>query len=353
VLFQGGKALQRELSLAWNLVRDPSLAHVHLIDAYVNGALPEVPLKPLLATGFRLAQGSGLLRGLLRLTNRAQHARADSRREDIRHHYDLETPLAERKIDPTRFYQRLLGPSMSYSMAYWPPGTTTLEDAQRRKQSLYQSLLELRAGHQVFDAGCGFGSFRAFVEEKGARWHGATFSSCQAAWIRGLGGDVREQDLQAPWPDDAGRPRRFDRIVTLGALEHVQDLSACFASFRDKLTDDGRVLVHLITTTGDSDSYVDGWISRHIFPNGQFYRHEVVRRHARERFEIVDERVFPGRHYAQTLSCWAANFEAHLEELGAPPRFVRAWRFWLASSEAAFEVGMLQNSMLVLKPRPA
>jgi cyclopropane-fatty-acyl-phospholipid synthase len=49
-------------------------------------------------------------------------------------------------------------------------------------------------------------------------------------------------------------------------------------------------------------------------------------------------------HYAKTLEHWRQRFEASVEEVGAmfDEPFVRAWRLYLAGSQAAFSTGWMQ-----------
>jgi cyclopropane-fatty-acyl-phospholipid synthase len=82
-----------------------------------------------------------------RLRGRRHSARRDA--DAIAHHYDLGND----------FYAILLGPSMTYSCAYWADDAYTLEDAQHAKVDLVARKLGLSSGMRVLDVGCGWGSF--------------------------------------------------------------------------------------------------------------------------------------------------------------------------------------------------
>ena len=82
-------------------------------------------------------------RGLRRHTRR-RDARA------ISHHYDVSN----------RFYELLLGPSMTYSCAVFPSHDATLEEAQREKIDLICRKLDLQAGERLLDVGAGWGGAR-------------------------------------------------------------------------------------------------------------------------------------------------------------------------------------------------
>jgi cyclopropane-fatty-acyl-phospholipid synthase len=71
-----------------------------------------------------------------------------SRRRDaeaIHHHYDVSN----------RFYELLLGESMTYTCACYPDEQATLEQAQAHKYDLVARKLGLRPGMRLLDVGCG------------------------------------------------------------------------------------------------------------------------------------------------------------------------------------------------------
>ena len=67
--------------------------------------------------------------------------------ESISHHYDVSN----------RFYELFLGPSMTYTCAYYPDPSATLEDAQENKYRLIFDKLRLQSGDTLLDVGCGWG----------------------------------------------------------------------------------------------------------------------------------------------------------------------------------------------------
>ncbi|HET9088862.1 MAG TPA: class I SAM-dependent methyltransferase, partial [Acidimicrobiales bacterium] len=74
-----------------------------------------------------------------------------SRRRDaqsVSHHYDVSN----------RFYEMVLGPSMTYSCAVFRSPEDTLEVAQRRKVDLVARKLNLSSETRLLDVGCGWGT---------------------------------------------------------------------------------------------------------------------------------------------------------------------------------------------------
>ena len=93
----------------------------------------------------------------------------------IHHHYDVSN----------RFYELVLGPSMTYTCAVFPHEEATLEEAQAEKYDLVCRKLGLRPGLRLLDIGCGWGGMvRHAAREYGVSALGVTLSRRQADWAR-------------------------------------------------------------------------------------------------------------------------------------------------------------------------
>src|SRR5205807_1430255 len=83
----------------------------------------------------------------------------------IRHHYDLSND----------FYRIVLGPTLTYSCAYFASPDASLEDAQTDKNELICRKLRLQPGERVLDEGCGWGTLAIHAAaHHGARGVGVT-----------------------------------------------------------------------------------------------------------------------------------------------------------------------------------
>src|SRR4051812_13179042 len=81
---------------------------------------------------------------------RALEGLRHSRRRDadaIHHHYDVSN----------RFYELVLGSSMTYTCACYPSAEASLEEAQFHKYDLVAKKLGLQPGMRLLDVGCGWG----------------------------------------------------------------------------------------------------------------------------------------------------------------------------------------------------
>jgi cyclopropane-fatty-acyl-phospholipid synthase len=157
--------------------------------------------------------------------------------------------------------------------------------------------------------------------------------------------------VQFKFADYREHDERYDRIVSIGMLEHVgaPNLREYFRVVRRNLTDDGVALVHTIGRVGPPAA-TSAWIDRHIFPGGFLPSLSEVA-DAVEHSQLFNTDVEVLRlHYGLTLREWRRRFLAHREEIERRygERFRRMWEFYLAISEASFVSGMHVNFQVQL-----
>jgi cyclopropane-fatty-acyl-phospholipid synthase len=282
------------------------------------------------------------LRG--RLHSRARDAAA------ISHHYDVSN----------RFYEWLLGPSMTYTCALFPTGSATLEQAQFAKHDLVARKLGLRPGQRLLDVGCGWGGM---VMHAAAHYRvralGVTLSRQQADWAKQAIADAGLSDLaEVRYLDYRDVPEDdFDAISSIGLTEHIGrvQLPAYFRFLHDRLAPGGRLLNHCITRPNNLEPATRKrhFINRYIFPDGELsgVGHLISLMHDTG-FEVRHEENLR-EHYARTLTGWAANLDAHWEEAVAEVGLGRArtWRLYLVGSRLGFERNHIQlHQVLAAKP---
>ena len=89
----------------------------------------------------------------------------------IHHHYDVSNA----------FYEKVLGPSMTYTCAAFERADQSLEAAQENKYRLVFDKLGLQPGDRLLDIGCGWGSMVRYAARRGVRVIGVTLSQEQAS----------------------------------------------------------------------------------------------------------------------------------------------------------------------------
>jgi cyclopropane-fatty-acyl-phospholipid synthase len=258
----------------------------------------------------------------------------------IHHHYDVSN----------RFYEMVLGPSMTYTCAVFPHEEAGLEEAQAEKYDLVCRKLGLRPGLRLLDIGCGWGGMvRHAAREYGVSAIGVTLSQRQAAWARaaiereGLAGraEVRYSDYRDV--AEAG----FDAVSSIGLTEHigVRNYPAYFEFIRSRLRPGGRVLNHSITRPVNNTRPETGaFIDRYVFPDGELAGSGRIITEMQDAGLEVRHEENIREHYALTLKGWCANLRDNWDECVAEVGVgtARVWGLYMAGSRVAFEHNEIQ-----------
>ncbi len=273
-----------------------------------------------------LARGQFLLRPIL------QRNSLRSARRNVAHHYDISDD----------FYRLMLDRDMQYSCAYFDAPNRTLEQAQIAKKDHIARKLCLEPGMKVLDIGCGWGGLSlTLARDYGVQVTGLTLSENQHATARqrvlqaGLQNRV-EIKLQ----DYRELDGKFDRIVSVGMLEHVgvPHYPEYFGKVSELLDPDGVALIHTIGRNGPPKNQ-SPFLNKYIFPGGYVPSlSELIEPLAHTGMWFLDIESLR-LHYAKTLRCWRDRFEANLDKVRAmyDERFIRMWRFYLTACILVFE----------------
>lgn len=263
---------------------------------------------------------------------------ASHQKKQVSSHYDLGND----------FYKLWLDETMSYSCAYFKSSTDTLYEAQMNKIHHILSKLNLQKGESLLDIGCGWG-YLLIEAAKLYKVHGVGITLSQEQYD-GFNARIQAENLQdylevklMDYRELANSDLRFDRIVSVGMLEHVgRNHYKLFLSCIDHvLKDGGLVLLHYISSQIESPG--DAWIKKYIFPGGVIPSlREIVSLLPNYHDYIIDIESLR-RHYTQTLLMWADNFENALPQVHKMfgEKFIRMWRMYLASCVACFNNGVV------------
>ena len=255
----------------------------------------------------------------------------------VSHHYDVGND----------FYRLVLGPSLTYSCAYFTNPQRTLEEAQEAKHELIAAKLGLAPGMRMLDVGCGWGGMVLYAaRHRGVSAVGITLSQEQATLARqrvaqaGLSDrvEIRIQDYRAVTDGP------YDAISSIGMFEHVglARLQEYFAVLHRLLRPGGRLLNHAISRpSGRPRLDRHSFIERYVFPDGELHEVGTVVSGMQDLgFEVRDVESLR-EHYALTLRRWVANLEGAWDQaqaLAGPAR-ARIWRLYMAASALNFEAG--------------
>jgi cyclopropane-fatty-acyl-phospholipid synthase len=267
---------------------------------------------------------------------------ARAAKENVHHHYDLGND----------FYRLWLDREMVYTCAYYPTPDATLDDAQVAKMDLVCRKLALKPGERVVEAGCGWGALALFMARHyGVHVRAFNISAEQIAYARNR---AREEGLtdRVEFVDDDYRhvTGTYDVFVSVGMIEHVgaPDYPTLGRVIDRSLTDEGRGFLHFIGR--NQPMPLNAWIRRRIFPGAyaptlRELFESVMEPYGFSVLDVENLRL----HYAKTLDHWRLRFEDASDRVAAmfDDRFVRAWRLYLAGSEASFSTGWLQLFQVV------
>jgi len=276
----------------------------------------------------------------LRALERARfHARAwvqrnsaRTSRANVAHHYDLSDDL----------YRLMLDADMQYSCAYFERPDMTLEEAQAAKKRHIARKLMIEPGMEILDIGCGWGGMAlTLAREYGARVTGVTLSENQLATARDRADRAGLADrITFHLKDYRDLDARFDRIVSVGMLEHVglPHYGEYFAKVSELLDPDGIALIHTIGRVSPPIPH-SPWIHKYIFPGGYVPSLSELLP-ALERSGLWQADIELWRlHYAFTLREWRNRFDAGLDTVRGwyDERFIRMWRYYLTACIMSFE----------------
>ena len=271
-------------------------------------------------------------RARLHLRRFIQHNAPQAARRNIAHHYDLSDEL----------YRAFLDDDMQYSCAYFRDPEMTLEAAQAAKKEHIATKLLLEPDMHVLDIGCGWGGMAlTLAQDYGCRVTGITLSMNQLATARARVAAAGLSDrIHLMLQDYRHTEGQFDRIVSVGMLEHVgvPNFDTYFSCIKNLLHPDGVALVHTIGKPSPPQAH-SPWINKYIFPGGYVPSLSEIAP-ALENSGLWQTDIEIWRlHYAQTIRHWRDRFEAHIDEIRSTydARFIRMFRYYLTICFLAFE----------------
>lgn len=328
--------------LDWRIAFDPEL---RAAEAYMDGTLQIeggtihdlMVLIFLNKREFDMQPGqifwNGLARGLRRSM---QHNPVSRALANVKVHYDLSNEL----------FSLFLDRDLQYSCGYFPTGRETLEEAQTKKKRLIAAKLFLQPGQKVLDIGCGWGGLALYLASVAdVRVVGVTLSQEQhkVAQARAQAAGLSDR-VEFRLADYRSISEPFDRIVSVGMLEHVgvSHLREYFLQVRDLLAPNGVALIHSISTKAPP-GITSSFLRKYIFPGG--YAPSISETFAnieRTGLWATDMEIWRV-HYARTLEEWRRRFLAARDAGKLPAscdeRFQRMWEFYLSACQCVFDYG--------------
>jgi cyclopropane-fatty-acyl-phospholipid synthase len=228
-----------------------------------------------------------------------------------------------------------------YTMALWEKEASNLEQAQIH---MLDDLIEkagIQDGDNILDLGCGWGSASNYILSRfpNVQMTALNLSHEQCEYMRKKMQDQKsylssdrftlyEKDF-----NDIDLETKFDKILAIGLFEHVGNLTKSFQKLANLLKDDGKVLIHIITTKLPYN-ITHPFINKYIFPNMRVWSYDVIP-HINTDLKTINQWYLNGANYSKTLRNWLMNFDrnqAEIKDLNYGmnyAKFCRMWRLYL------------------------
>jgi len=255
-------------------------------------------------------------------------------KENVAHHYDISEKL----------YDLFLDDSRQYSCAYFASENDSLETAQNNKVEHIIKKLNLKSNQKVLDIGSGWGTLAIEIAKKSqCEVLGITLSENQLKYSIKKAKELSvENQVSFKLMDYRELDEKFDRIVSVGMLEHVgrKFYKSYFNTVSKLLNKDGVALIHTIGSV-DPPRDPHPWISKYIFPGGYTPSLSEIALPIEKSGLIIADMEVLRMHYSHTLRHWKERFLGKKNEVFTmfDERFFRMWEFYLASCEMTFKWG--------------
>jgi cyclopropane-fatty-acyl-phospholipid synthase len=304
----------------------------------------------------------GLRLGVRRLLARRLHEAADGPSVDSFAEELASSPVAlvpdkanEQHYElPPEFFELVLGCHLKYSGAYWPEGTTSLDEAERAMLELTAERAGLADGQEILELGCGWGSLTLHMARTlpNARITAVSNSAPQRRFIEARApANVRviTADMNDLVLDDGGRlGGPFDRVVSVEMFEHMRNYRALLRRIRGWMKGDARLFVHVFCHRRFAYPFetegADNWMGRHFFTGGIMPSFDLLPTFdddlaAEERWAV------DGTHYERTARAWRENLERREAEVmhvlretygTEARRWFHRWRLFFLACEELF-----------------
>jgi len=255
-------------------------------------------------------------------------------KKNVSHHYDISEKLYDLFLDTHR----------QYSCAYFKNENDTLEEAQENKIDHIIKKLNIQPNQKVLDIGSGWGTLAINIAKKTkASVTGITLSENQLEYSNKKAKEMNlSNQVEFKLIDYRQLNKKFDRIVSVGMLEHVgrKFYKTYFNVVSKLLNDKGVALIH---TIGSSNPPRDPhpWITKYIFPGGYTPSLSELAKPIENSGLIISDMEVLRMHYSHTLRHWKERFLSKKDTVLEifDEKFFRMWEFYLASCEMAFKWG--------------
>lgn len=275
-----------------------------------------------------------------------------------RHTYENDKRFISEPYDlGNKFYALWLDKDMQYTCGYFKTPQDSIDLAQEQKREQICRKLRLQPGQTLLDIGCGWGGMLIYAAQHyGISGVGVTLSKEQAEEsnrrIKDAGLQERIHVEHADYRDLPKQGRVFDRVVSVGCLEHIgkPNHGLFFSIAKQSLKPDGTFVLHTIGKLKPGSPFAFG--NKHVFP-GVYTATLVEISQCLSKLDMRIQDVENMRlHYSYTIQRWLDAFEAHVDEIRAlfNEQVVRLFRIYLSHGVAFMRYGGNELYQIIITP---
>ena len=258
-------------------------------------------------------------------------------KKNIHAHYDI----------GNAFYSLWLDPSMTYSSACFEDKDTSLIEAQQAKYQRIINSIDVHAGQNILEVGCGWGGLMEVASKHGINIDCLTISQEQATYARDRAQRIKSDtsgEVNILIQDYRDHQNQYDGIASIEMFEAVGEKywSTYFEMIQRCLKPGKKACIQTIVIADNLfDKYrrSSDFIQQYVFPGGMLPSIKKFKEAAQSKGLIVEDVYQFGQDYQKTLCLWHQKFNQHLQEIkqqGFDEKFIRLWNLYLMYCAAGF-----------------
>lgn len=252
---------------------------------------------------------------------------------------------------PAAFFQKVLGPRLKYSCAYYGDRCSGLAEAEEAMLRLTCERARLVDGQDVLELGCGWGSLTLWMAEhySNSRITGVSNSASQREFIlaRAARRGLRNIKILTADMNEFAAPGVYDCVVSVEMFEHMRNWEALLNKVASWMKPGASLFMHIFTHKRFAYPFEvrreGDWMAQHFFTGGMMPSDDLLAFFDQD-LKVSEHWQVSGTHYQKTSEDWLRNMDQAKAQLlpllavtygaGAAKRWWVRWRiFFMACAE--------------------